>query len=145
MMAQPASSVVSITRDDFVGEYCFFLDGVENRLSLRAETARSASPTAKAGPRLIGSLTDSAGRRYEVTDFQINGHQFTFNVKGFAGEPATVLTCNGYLLTKTKNAIVGTTVYRGVTYGFYGVKSKFEQEPIEAAPPLARISPVRPR
>lgn len=146
MMARPVSAVAGITRDDFLGEYRLFLDGVENRLSLRVETVRPASPTVEAAPRFVGYLVDPAGTRHEVADFQVSGHRFTFKVKGFAGDPAAALTCNGYLLTQTKNAIVGTTVHRGITYGFYGVKSKFEHEPAQAAPPLPRaITPVLPK
>ncbi len=153
LSARPAAAAAGITLDDFTGEYRLFLDGVENRLSLHKETVKRSSPTMKAAPRFVGSLTDPAGARHEVTDFNAKGHQFTFRVKGFAGDSGAVLTFQGYLLTQTKNAIVGTTVYRGVTYGFYGVKSKFEQEPVEAAPqtpkpvvPILRpgsVSPMR--
>ncbi len=145
---RPAPTAAGITRDDFLGEYRFFLDGVENRLSLRAETAKAPSATAKQAPRVVGHLQDPSGGRRAVSAFQFTGHQFSFKVKGMAGDPAAVLAFSGYLLTQTKNAIVGTTVYRGITYGFYGVKSKFEEEPAEPAPLLPRTmaplkSPVR--
>ena len=146
IVARPAPTAAGITRDDFLGEYRFFLDGVENKLSLRTETTKAAAATAKQAPRLVAYLEDPVGVRHDVADFQVAGHQFSFKVKGIAGDPAAVLAFSGYLLTQTKNAIVGTTVYRGITYGFYGIKSKFEQEPAEAAPPLPRtMAPVLPR
>jgi len=142
--ALPTATVMvrPITQADFVGDYRLYLDGAENRLSLSEE--KITGPLGgKTITKMVGYLIDPTGKRHEVTNFISKGHNFSFKIQGFAADPEAVLICKGYLLTQTRNAITGSTTHKGITYGFYGVKSKFEEAPAEAPPIIS--APLKPK
>jgi hypothetical protein len=148
--ALPTATIMArpITQADFVGDYRLFLDGAENRLSLSEEKITRPGPLGgKPVTKMVGYLIDPAGKRHEVTNFVSKAHNFSLKIQGFAADPEAVLLCKGYLLTQTRNAITGSTTHKGITYGFYGVKSKFEEEPAEASPLISappKVKPLKP-
>lgn len=64
------------------------------------------------------------GKRYQVK-MRRNEHQIVFYIIGLGGENADKSGGQkfvGFLMTQTRNAIAGTTWWRGRRFGFYAIR-----------------------
>lgn len=112
----PASA--QIRADDFAGTYSMSHDGWPGTLYLGGGRADCARPLCQS------RYTDGDGRHYPVK-VTTSGHRVTFYVVGLGGQDADRSGGQkfvGYLMTRTKDAIAGTTWWEGRPFGFYATK-----------------------
>ena len=112
----PASA--QIRPSDFAGTYSMSHDGWRGTLYLGDGKADCPRPLCQS------TYTDSDGRRYPVK-VTTSGHQVTFYVVRLGGQNADGSGGQkfvGHLMTRTKDAIAGTTWWSGQPFGFYATK-----------------------
>lgn len=98
-----------VAQYNFNGRYSMVYDGWKGTLYINY-------------PR--GTFFGANGKRYQVKMRKYE-HQIVFYIAGLGGENADKSGGQkfvGFLMTQTKNAIAGTTWWRGRRFGFYAIK-----------------------
>ena len=99
----------------FAGRYSFYHDGWHGTLHLHFDRERSLTGTYE---------SDRFGREYEVTATvdPTHNHKIRITIQNFNSLPQQHF--DGYLFTRPKNAVAGTTDWRGTDFGFFMYKTR---------------------